>query len=137
MVDLESRSMRESLMFYGIAESETHENCEDLVKMVCKKTLKIATADQMVFDRAHRFGNRSGAKLRPMVVKFYYFHEQELVRKRFFEYSDPLNAANMGIGAELPNDIQDARKLSYPAMKKAKSEGKNVKFLGKKTVHPG
>ena len=50
MVDLESRSMRENLMFYGIAEGGEDENCEGLVKGVCRDVLKVTTADQMLFD---------------------------------------------------------------------------------------
>ena len=38
----------------------------------------------------------------------------------------------LGIGAQLPKSIRDARKSLYPAMEKAKDEGKNVKFVGKR-----
>ena len=49
--DLESRSMRENLMFYGIYGGGDNENFEDLVKNVCSKTLKITTSHQLLFDR--------------------------------------------------------------------------------------
>ena len=77
MVDLESRSMRENLMFYGIAERDQDENCGKLVKYVCKEILKIMTAENMLFDRAHRVGAQCGSKVRPIVVKFHYYHERE------------------------------------------------------------
>ena len=99
MVDLESRSMRENLMFYGIAERGEDENCGDLVKGVCRETLKITTAENMLFDRAHRVGAKRGSKVRPIVVKFHYYHERELVRRRSFDYSETLKNHNMGIGA--------------------------------------
>ena len=98
MVDLESRSMRENLMFYGIAEQGKDEDCEQLVKNVCKESLKIATADSLLFDRAHRVGTKSGSKVRPIVVKFHYYHERELVRKRSFDYGEALKGQNLGIG---------------------------------------
>ena len=132
MVDLESRSMRENLMFYGIAEGGEDENCEGLVKGVCRDVLKVTTADQMLFDRAHRVGRKYGTKVRPILVKFHYYNKRELVRKRSFDYADVLKQANMGVGAQLPKDICDARKALYPAMKKAKDEGKEVKFVRKK-----
>ena len=75
MDDLESRSMRENLMFYGIAEGGDDENCEGLVKSVSRDTFKVTRAHQMLFDRAHRVGRKSGAKVRPVVVKFHYYHE--------------------------------------------------------------
>ena len=137
MVDLESRSIRENLMFYGIPEAGREENCEELVKTVCKDTLKLENADQMLFDRAHRVGARPGPKPRPIVVKFHYYHERELVRKRSFDYSDTLKSGNMGIGAQLPKETREARKQYYPAMKKAKSEGKKVKFVGSKLYIEG
>ena len=124
MVDLESRSMRENLMFYGIAEGGDDENCDDLVKGVCRDILKVTTAHQMLFDRAHRVGRRYGAKVRPIVVKFHYYHERELIRKRSFDHADALKDANMGVGAQLPKDIRDARKPLYPAMKKPRMRGK-------------
>ena len=70
--------------------------------------------------------------MRPIVVKFHYYHERELVRKWSFDYADVMKQANMGVGAQRPKDIRDARKPLYPAMKKAKDEGKELKFVGKK-----
>ncbi|MEW8547532.1 MAG: hypothetical protein AB2693_28835 [Candidatus Thiodiazotropha sp.] len=137
LVDLESRSMRENLMFYGIPEAGRDENCEELVKHVCKDTLKLQNADQMIFDRAHRIGAKTGPRPRPIVVKFHYYHEREMVRKRSFDYSDTLKAGNMGIGAQLPKETRDARKQHYPTMKRAKSEGKQVKFVGSKLYIDG
>lgn len=133
--DLESRSMRENLMFYGINEGGDNENCEELVKNVCDEALKVPNAHQLLFDRAHRVGRKTGTKARPIVVKFHYYHERELVRKRSFEYADALKTAKLGVGAQLPKDVREARKPLYPAMKKAKDEGKDVKFIGKKTYY--
>ena len=136
MDDLESRSMRENLMFYGIAEGDD-ENCDDLVKGVCRDKLKVTSAHQMLFDRAHRVGSKSGAKVRPIVIKFHYYHERELVRKRSSEYADALKTAKLGVGAQLSKDIREARKPLYLAMKQAKDEGKDVKFVGKKLFIEG
>ena len=54
------------------------------------------------------------------------------MRKIVFDCSEALKVANQGVGAQLPKSIRDARKPLYPAMKKAKDDGKNVKFVGKK-----
>ena len=132
LTDLEARSMRENLMFYGIPEGGNNENCEELVKRVCTDIMQMQRTHEMTFDRAHRAGSRSGSKVRPIVVKFHYYSEREEVRKKSFDYTEQLKASNIGIGAQLPKEIRDARKPLYPAMKKAKSEGKSVKFVGKK-----
>ena len=63
--------------------------------------------------------------------------ERELVRKRSFDYSDTLKSGNMGIGAQLPKETREARKQYYHVMKKAKSEGKQVKFVGSKLYIEG
>ena len=56
VTDLESRSMRDNLLFYGITERGQHENCEGLVKEVCVDTLGLQDAENMTFDRIHRMG---------------------------------------------------------------------------------
>lgn len=131
LIDLEARSMRDNLMFYGIPEGGPNENCEELVKGVCADVLRMENPRNMLFDRAHRVGQRS-ARTRPIVVKFHYYSEREKVRQVSFDRADQLKAANLGIGAQLPKEIRDARKPLYPVMKKAKQDGKNVKFVGKK-----
>ena len=123
--------MRDNLMFYGIKEGGEAENCSELVKDVCLNVLHVDNANDMLFDRAHRVGQKS-ATARPIVVKFHYYTDREKVRQASFTYSDDLKTAQFGVGAQLPKGIRDARKPLYPVMKKAKDEGKNVKFVGKK-----
>ena len=45
ITDLESRSMRDNLIFYGIPELNPEENCEELVKQFIQKHLDINTDD--------------------------------------------------------------------------------------------
>lgn len=136
LLDIETRSMRDNLMFYGIPEEGENENCEILVKKLFDNVLKIPQSENFLFDRVHRVGRKSG-KPRPIVAKFHYYSERERVRQASFNYGEQLKAANMGVGAQLPKDIRDARKPLYSAMKKAKSDGKNVKFVGKKLLIEG
>ena len=136
LIDLEMRSMRDNLMFYGFPEGGNTENRDELVKQICTEILKIERADSMIFDRAHRVGQRA-TKARPIVVKFHYFSDREKVRKASFDFANQLKAANMGVGAQLPKAVRDARKPLYLAIKKAKNEGKNVKFVGKKLFIEG
>ena len=92
--------------------------------------LHFHNASNILFDRVHRVGQKS-AKTRPIVAKFHYFTDSEKVRKTSFDYTNELKAANLGIGAQIPKEIRDARKPLYPAMKKLTME-KNVKFVEKK-----
>ena len=65
LIDLEARSMRDNLMFYGIPEGGDHENCEMLVKELCETTLGMDQAYNLKFDRMHRVGTKAAAKVRP------------------------------------------------------------------------
>ena len=132
LIDLEARSMRDNLMFYGIPEGGDHENCEMLVKELCETTLGMDQAYNLKFDRMHRVGTKAAAKVRPIVGKFHYYEQREQVRKLWFDSSEALKTVNLGVGAQLPKEVRDARKPLYPKMKEAKDEGKTVKFVGKK-----
>lgn len=53
IIDLKSRTMRDNLIFYGITEGGTTENCTSLVKNLIETQLCIKT-EVMKIDRAHR-----------------------------------------------------------------------------------
>ena len=89
----------------------------------------------MTFDRAHRVGQKSGSKTRPIVVKFHYYTEREAVRQSSFNFTAHLKSVNMGVGVQLPKDIRDARKPLYAKMKEAKDEGSKRQICGEKTFH--
>ena len=68
VTDLESRSMRDNLLFYGIREQGQLENCEQMVKEVCIENLDLPEAIDMKFDRVHRVGTFSYNRVRPIVA---------------------------------------------------------------------
>ena len=129
ITDLESRSMRDNLLFYGIAERGKNEDCEAMIKQVCVETLELHEAVDMKFDRVHRIGTHSTSKIRPIVAKFHYFKEREQVRQRAFEKSETLKSVNLGIGKQWPSEVRDTRKALFPIMQREKSRGKNVKLV--------
>lgn len=134
VTELETRSMRENLMFYGIPEGGDDENCNELVHDVIINNLEMteAAVSPILIDRVHRVGLKDPKKTRPIVAKFHYPQDKEKVRNASFEKANVLKKAKLGIGAQLPRAIREARKPCYVAMKKAKESGKNVKFVGAK-----
>jgi len=76
--ELEARSMRENLFFFGFTESD-REDCSEKLKQFIRDQLQIE--EPMVFDRAHRIGKMSRTKIRPIVVKFHYYAQREQERK--------------------------------------------------------
>lgn len=109
IINLASRSMRENLIFYGIAEgrttqpcqngtqiehnepmddqtasSTTIENCEQLVKTFIKDVIEI-NPESFRFDRADRLGSKSAPKPRPIVVKFHNYTDRERIRVKSYD----------------------------------------------------
>ena len=131
LTDLEARSMRDNLMFYGLKEGGEAENCGEQVKELMASVLHVENAHDILFDRVHRVGQKSG-KIRPIVAKFHYYTDRERVRHASYTYANDLKTADLGVGAQLPKSLRDARRPLYPAMKEAKDAGKDVKFVGSK-----
>ena len=129
VVDLESRSMRDNLMFYGIDEKQTDENCEDLVKEFLSNQLEIQDADNITFDRVHRVGNKSAKKPRPIVAKFHYYTEREKVRQTSYTLSEKLKQSNQGVGIQQPKSVRESRRALYQVMKEAKDNKQDAKFI--------
>ena len=137
VVDLESRSMRDNLLFYGIAEGGEHENCERLIKQVCVEQLQMPEAKDMLIDRAHRMGAVKKDKPRPIVAKFHYYAQKEAVKSKSYERAENLKQANKGIGTQWPQQVREARKVLYPVMQQAKRDGKEVKLVRDKLYIDG
>ena len=74
LLDLESRNMRENLVFHGLPEN-VNEDCEAVVKTFCQEKLNMAELEvkAIILDRVHRIGRfekmRPGAVC-PIVAKF-------------------------------------------------------------------
>ena len=112
LTEIECRSMRENLLFHGIAEKD-NENCESIIKDFCKTELDLPRdyVDSMIIDRAHRIGkptyadvanrsrlqtvsndarNNDNTRIRPIVVKFHKYGDRERVRETSFVQRDRL-----------------------------------------------
>ena len=127
VTDLESGSMRQNLLFYGIPEKGQNEDCEELVKQVCVETLDLYDAERMKFDRVHRIGTHSTSRIRPIVAKFHNYKDRERVRQRAYEKTDGLKTVNLGIGQQWPSEVRDKIKTLFPIMQREKSNGKKSK----------
>ena len=114
-------------MFYGLPKQE-NENCENVIKGLIGEKLLLPRAGNLAFDRVHRVGVPA-RKFQPIIAKFHYFKEHELVRNKSFELADSLKAANIGTGAQWPKQMHDARKTLSAVMAQEKAKGNVVKFV--------
>lgn len=125
-VDLQSRSMRDNLIFHGIVETD-NENCEDKLKEFIAEKLDIRHTVE--FHRVHRMGRRVHGKTRPIIAKFVQFKERELVRKSAFTKLKGEQNRNYGINEQFPREINEKRKLLYPYYKSAKRQQKRAQLI--------
>ena len=136
LVDLEIKSMRDNLVFYGVPEASTDqpEDCTKAVNDVINNILDIT--GQCTLDSAYRparRGQRQNDRPRPIIARFHYGQERERVRTASFNQptQQRMKEKGIGIGPQLPKDVRDARKPLYDAMRRAKDDRKEVKFVGK------
>ena len=115
-------------MFYGVPEKE-NENCENRIKALISKKLELSQAGSISFDRVHMIGPFSHGKIRPIVAKFYYYKEREVVRTKSFELSEKLKAEKNGIGAQWPKQMRETRKTLRAIMQQERAERNTTKIV--------
>lgn len=122
IVDLKSRSMRDNLIFYKIAE-ERDECCETKILEFIETKLGIANATtEIKLHRAHRIGAYRPDRTRPIVAKFAFYPEREKVRRA----AKNLKGTPYGLSEQYPKEVMETRRRLIPVMKQARQEGKDA-----------
>ncbi|KAK3084896.1 hypothetical protein FSP39_020969 [Pinctada imbricata] len=121
--------MRENLLFFGIPEEE-EEDCDIVLIDFLTDTMKIRT--DISFERIHRVGRkhapRDGQRQRPrpIVAKFSFFKDRELVRS---QAPWTLKGSNYWVKEQFPVEIEQRRKALYPIMKEERRKKNKVKLV--------
>ena len=129
ITDLQSRSMRDNLLFYNLQEKTTTEerrveNCTLLIHEFCELSLGLDNARNNIrIDRAHRIGKYQHGKSRPIVVKFNYYQDKLSVKEKVKEKNGDISVR---VSDQYPKSIQIRRRGLIPVLTKAKEEGKNA-----------
>ena len=122
IIDLESRSRRNNLLFFGIEES-ADEKPEEKVMSFIKDKLKIDTEKTVInFNRCHRLGAPRrgfiGSRAhvpRPIIVNFCDYKVKELVRSERYALKAPYGMAN-----DLPTAVRKAQQSLLGQLKELK-----------------
>ena len=118
------RSMRDNLLFTGIAEDA--ETASEDVKGKLRDFVRteLGITESITFDRAHRIGKHDSQQSfpRPIVAKFHSFQEREMVR---WAAPAALRGTRYGVREQFPAEIESVRKTLYPVMKAAKANKNN------------
>lgn len=119
IVDLQTRSMRENLLFFDFEEETSSddrksEDCGSKIINFCKSDLDI---DGVKIDRAHRIGKYQPGKTRPIVAKFHNPPVKEAVKSAALNKKDEISK---GVNDQYPKVIQERRRQLIPWMLKAR-----------------
>ena len=124
LLDIQWRSMRENLIFTGLAEHAGRgtENCENKVREFINTELGIQ--QDISFDRVHRLGRFSQSQRfdRPIVAKFTFFKDKEMVRATA---ARKLQGSRYGVREHFPAEIEEKRKQLYGEAKIARQNESN------------
>ena len=112
---------KKGLCVTGLAETSTREDTEALLHSFIKDQLpSVRHKLPFSFERVHRLGNsppQSGGYPRPIVAKFSFHKDRELVRNS----GRDLRGTNYGIREQFPYEVHQRRKKLQPKLKEAKS----------------
>ncbi|XP_062589937.1 uncharacterized protein LOC134251550 [Saccostrea cucullata] len=128
ITDLQCRSMRDNLLFFGLAEyrGDRREKCAALISDFCETQLDLPHIGENI-ERAHRIGkvDQERDKPRPIVVKFSSYRIREKVR----ENAPKLAGTRFSIQEQFPKKIQEARSKLYPIMNEARRNQKRASLI--------
>ena len=116
--DLENRSRRNNLLFYGIKKS-ADENCETVLKNLFTDNLDID--DDVQIDRAHRVGASDDA---PIIAKFTFYKDKE----RILKTKKKLDGSDIFIGEDYSRGVRAIRKTLSKMKKEMKQQNKDRKI---------
>jgi hypothetical protein len=111
--------MKNNLVFTGLYQSQA-ENCENKLRGFIRQELEI---DHYIeFGNIHRFGRRGTNNARPIVARFIYHNDLQMVLQNAYK----LKGSSFGISEQYPAEINNRRKNLYPIMREAKQQRRHV-----------
>jgi hypothetical protein len=126
VVDLQARSMRDNLLFFGFPEENTIEerrleNCSSKLIEFFKTKLQINNAPETIkLDRAHRLGKHTAGKNRPIVAKFNFYPDKLFIKQSMY---DKMKGTDYRVSDQFPKAIQERRRQLVPELMKARRDG--------------
>lgn len=120
--DLENRSRRDNLIFYGIKEEDTEgveswDECRNKVLEVIRGTMGLENVREEDIARAHRLGHRRGK--RPIIAKFNHFG----VKEKVLSSRKNLKNSNIFINEDYSLRVRQERNFLLEEMKAAREGG--------------
>lgn len=120
--DLEGRSRRNNLLFYGLdrEENETDISCEERLRELLTDQLELA--EDIEFDRVHRVGPKQNA---PIIARCtHYKHKVKILRAR-----QKLKGTRIFINEDFSERVRGVRKALRKCMGDLNKSGKKVNLV--------
>lgn len=104
--DIENRSRRNNLLFFGVEgeEKETWDESEAKVISLCAEKLQVTVTPSSI-ERAHRMGKPKDDNPRPIIVKFALFKDKQ----RVLSAASKLKGTKISIGEDYSRNIRQER----------------------------
>ena len=132
VIKLEDHSRRDNLLFFGFneANNETDQDCRgkiyDLLRT--KFPLQLHVLDSMKIVRCHRKGKFIPGRTRPIIIKFHFFGDRQLILNN----SGALRGTGIYINEDFSAETEASRKTLYPIVKAARE---NPQYKDKVSLH--
>ncbi|KAH7953845.1 hypothetical protein HPB49_013057 [Dermacentor silvarum] len=123
--DLENRSRRSNLIFYGIPEVE-NEKPDDLKRTISDKvsngTIGVTISG---IERMHRLGTKAENKTRPVILKLQCFEDKANIMKN----CSKLKNSNISVGEDFSIRVRNIRKKLWNSSKSNRDSGEKVTLV--------
>ena len=116
ILDLQTRSMRDNLIFTGIPEKD-NENLPETIRKFLKDEMNMQNSENVNFDRVHRTGP-PGKQNRPIIAKL----NPSSSKGSILHHGKNLKNKDFRVFEQFPQEVQERRKRLLPLFKKAKSD---------------
>lgn len=117
--DIENRSRRNNLLFYGIprAENESSQDCEKHLQQFLKDSLQVQ--EPVPFDRVHRMSDKPDS---PIIARCTFYKDRgDILRAK-----GKLKGTRVFVGEDFSQRVRSIRKALTPYLKEAKQAGKRA-----------
>ena len=123
VTDLQCRSMKMNLVFTGLGGEDRDENVEAKLRLFLAQELQVD--HHIHFGNIHRFGRFVSGKCRPIVARFLFQRDLDIVKDRAFK----LRGKPYGIHEQYPASIEEKRRELYPIMRYHRGRGDRVRLV--------
>lgn len=131
---LDNYSRRSNLIFDGISEQsdETQVILLGKIQQVLNN-MKIQNCKAIKFERFHRLGHYTGKSSRPVIVRFSFYQDRELV----WSHKKNLKGTQIYVREDFCRDTLEYRQSVIPILKAARANGKKCVLVGDALIIDG